>query len=338
MCFYKNILLIAGICIFASACSTAKPLISFEDERLQYREQVMNFLADSRFDELETEADKLRNNKARFSSGAPVLFDYYEGLNPMEDHSPSNERERRLQLLEEWQKQRPQSLTPLVPIIRAHLNLAWEARGGGWAKDVGQDRWPTFERELEISWELGQEALKKTTPDPGIYDSLLAVGTALGKPPHVLESLFQLGIRIDPGFDHLYIVMARNLLPWWNGSAEKLRAFAESVANRGDDLGKELYARIAAEALILYGTGDTRELTPMFSWERVRTGFDQLVKANPRSSFLLSVYCRLALTYGDKKTAELLFKKLDGQWSKDYIRLWASQESYDRARRYVMGK
>lgn len=97
--------------------TAAEGLTSFTGERQAYRHAISALLDAENFYELESRADSLRRDKPRFSSGAPVLFDFYEGLNPAGHHVPGSLRGRYHTLLERWQANRPTSLTPRVPLI-----------------------------------------------------------------------------------------------------------------------------------------------------------------------------------------------------------------------------
>jgi len=308
-------------------------LTCFADERQAFRRSVSSLLAAERFDELESKAEALRHGKPRFSSGAPVLFDFYEGLNPVSDHVARNERQRYHGLLEKWMAQRPTSLTPRIPLIREQMALAWESRGEGWAGTVTTDGWTGFEARSTEGWRLGNEALRMKLQDPALYDVLLALGVGLDKPRSELESLFAKGIALDPGFDHLYVVMSRYLMPRWHGTPQEFERLASRAASvTKGTLGDGLYARVAAEGLLLYGGGDFTTLSPALPWGRLKGAFADLDRAFPDSSLIVNVFCALALRYGDVATARSLFERIDGHWSADSSDVWRSRARFEAAR------
>jgi hypothetical protein len=266
-----------------------------------------------------------------------VLFDFYAGLNPTEKHVELTKRKALIDQLMKWKEEQPTSIIPRVALVGLHKGLAWEARGDTWAKDVNPEGWKFFKEELQIAWHIGNEALQLHPVDPVIYDVLLAVGIGLSLPRQQLDELFSKGISLDPEYEHLYVVMARNLMPRWHGSAEELEAFAISAAQRTEKtLGDGLYARIAAEGLALYGGGDFEELKPVFPWQRLRKGLEDLDMAYPNSSFILNTYCFLAVRYGDFSTARDLFGRLEGHWSKDSQEVWGNRTFFEQVRQWVL--
>ena len=328
-----------GLSLLASprGVEAADKLSSFADEREAFRREVSALLVAEQFDALELKAEALRQKKARFSSGAPVLFDFYEGLNPVSDHVPRSERQKCHALLEKWVAKRPTSLTPRIPLVREQMALAWESRGEGYAGAVTADGLRGFEANSTLGWNLGQEALRLKVKDPALYDILLALGVGLDKPRSELDSLLDKGIAVDPGFDHLYVVMARYLMPRWHGTPQEFAAFASRAASATQDsLGDALYARVAVEGLLLYGGGDFATMSPLFPWDRLRRAFVDLDKAFPGSSFIVNTFCALAVLYRDVATARSLFERIGDHWSSDSAEVWRTREWFDSSRAYAL--
>ncbi len=324
--------LVAGRGAGAPPAPVAPPLAVFEEERLAYRRSVLDLLSRGAFGELEAKARSLRSGRLRFSSGAPVLFDFYAGLDPAEEHVDRARREALTARLLEWKQKQPKSATPRVALVRLHSSLAWEARSARSAPNVTPEGWRGFQDELREAWSIGQDALRLEPLDPVIYDSLLAVGIGLELPRAELDQLFSRGIALDPEYEHIYVVMARNLMPRWHGSSIDLERLASRAADATRArLGDGMYARIAGEGLVLYGGGDFEELKSAFPWPRLKKGFDDLDQAYPNSSFILNSYCLVAMRYGDTATARGLFERLDGHWSKDSEQVWQSQARFEQA-------
>lgn len=213
------------------------------------------------------------------------------------------------------------------------MSVAWESRGQGWAASVAAEGWKGFETNSAKGWQLGEEAIRSRMEDPALYDVMLALGVGLNKPRSELESLFEKGTALDPGFDHLYVVMARHLMPRWNGTSEDFEAFASRASHRTKDkLGDVLYARVAAEGLLLYSGGDFLQLSPKIPWERLRSAFRDLDKAFPNSSFNVDAFCALAVRYGDVATARSLFARIGDGGSGDATEVWGTRARFEAAR------
>lgn len=319
-----------------AAVAAAETLTSFEDERQAFRRSVASLLLAERFDELESRATALRREKTRFSSGAPMLFDFYEGLNPIASHVPRDQRQNHHARLEKWQAQRPKSVTPRIPLIREQAYLGWESRGEGSAATVTAEGRQGLQSHGEKAWNLGQQALLVDVTDPALYDILLSLSVSSNRPRPELEAMFDKGIALDPGFEHVYVVMARYLMPRWHGTPEEFARFADrAAAMTKATLGDGMYARVAAEGLLLYGGGDFAALSPGLPWPRLKQGFLDLDKAFPDSSLIVNAFCYVALRYGDVETARGLFQRIGDHWSGDSTTVWRSRARFDALRARV---
>jgi hypothetical protein len=330
--------LAASVAIFiqSAAVASAGTLTSFEDERQAFRRSLASLLLAERFDELESRAAALRRQKTRFSSGAPMLFDFYEGLNPATGHVPRDQRQNHHVRLEKWQAQRPKSVTPRIPLIREEATLGWESRGEGSASTVTAEGRQGFQSHGEKAWSLGQQALLVDVTDPALYDILLSLSVSSNRPRPELEAVFDKGIALDPGFEHLYVLMARYLMPRWHGTPEDFARFADrAAATTKATLGDGMYARVAAEGLLLYGGGDFTALAPSLPWPRLKQGFLDLDKAFPDSSLIVNAFCYLALRYGDVETARGLFRRIGDHWSEDSTKVWGNRARFDALRARV---
>ncbi len=317
----------------AVATIEATRLVSVEVERAAYRQRLATVLLRADFEQLEKEAAQLRDRKTRLSSGASKLWAFYDALNPRADHVRPELRERFAALLWRWSQERPNSITPRIPLIAALAQPAEKPRSRVPGEVVRKTPAEDASGRLEAAWARGEEALKlPDLGDPGLYNVLLQVALARGQGPEVWEPLLRRCRELDPGFLRPYLEVAGSLMPGPGGSTETLERFASEAAARiSDALGDGLYARIAGEVLIVRRD----PLRPLdrraFDWERIKRGFADLDERFPRSSFNTNLFARLAVLYGDAETVAALFERLGNHWCSDSEALW-NREGYLQSR------
>jgi len=171
-----------------------------------------------------------------------------------------------LEEMDEWRQELPQSPTALVVLADIWINLAWEARGTGFANTVTPAGQAHFEERIAEARRLLEQAIERGAPDGQAFASLLVVAKAEGWTKAQTRKIVAAGSQLDPAYFAIYSSMAEYLLPRWHGEKGDIERFALETVNRlpGDD-GLDAYGHIAytihqyEPELLYYGRYD-REL------------------------------------------------------------------------------
>lgn len=126
--------------LLQSSEARAQPLIDFTKERLAFRQSVTALFEDGQVDALEEQARELCVKRPRFSSGTPVLFDFYEAFNPRSAHIPESAKAAYANRVLLWAESKPTSLVATMAAIKVAKYSAWKARGEGYANTVNRRR------------------------------------------------------------------------------------------------------------------------------------------------------------------------------------------------------
>ncbi|WP_316524432.1 hypothetical protein [Kitasatospora brasiliensis] len=122
-----------------------------------------------------------------------------------------------------------------------HVQWGWEARTGGWAKDVTEERWKLFHKRLDIAEEQLLEVAEREPSwhAPWSFLQRSALGASLG--PEVAACRFEAAVRRAPGIVGPYRTRLQQLSAKWGGSHEEMHEFARATmlaAPEGSQLGE----------------------------------------------------------------------------------------------------
>ncbi|MFH1369820.1 MAG: right-handed parallel beta-helix repeat-containing protein [Planctomycetota bacterium] len=289
-----------------------------------------------KFDQLEETADRLRSQKSTFSNGNIQLSYFYRCLDDSLDHSKQNE-DSSIELINAWIKAKPDSITPRIVLAYFYDRIAWNARGGGWAKDVSEESWVVFREYNQKAWEVSTEAEKIARKDPHFYETYLEIAKGLSKSDEVTEDLFEKGIAIDREYYPIYIERAFGLMPRWGGKRGELAAFAQRSADRiGGDAGEIMYARIVASVLRYLLNPSAESFDDIgFSCEEAKQGHIKILEKYPEATGYLNSYCLLACLCRDKDTAKTLFDRIGDGWDKS---VWRKEVHFNSYRDWAYGQ
>jgi hypothetical protein len=313
----------------ASACGSEPTSPS------QLKSQVLSLLLRENFNELERLADDFRRKKSRFSDGTWMLYSFYRALREPENRSSPQEWARHIDHLERWAKAKPKSVTTPVALETQGHDIAWRARGSGFAHTVTEEGWRLFAERLEKAREVLEEAEKLPPKDPEIYRAFLKVGQGQNWPREKYDAVFKKGAETEPDYHHLHAEKAQNLLPRWHGKPGELEKFAEEAANAAKNRdGGALYARIAVSVLWTAHHDDFFD-EYRFSRERMKRGFTEVEKQFPNSNLNLNRFCLLACLAGDRETARQLFQRIGNT---PMANIWKSEGRFEQWKKWAHGE
>ena len=122
-----------------------------------------------------------------------------------------------------------------VLLARAHIDLAWQDRGGGWASEVPEKGWQGFEAHLTKARSLLLQAWKEQPDLPEAAHFLITVATG-GVGGEDARFWFDRAVAVDFDFEAAYRALLWALRPRWGGSHQAMIAFGrECLATKRFD-------------------------------------------------------------------------------------------------------
>ena len=185
-------------------------------------------LLEGKYELLEGEIAVLIKEKRKETNGYSSVIAAYNRLTSLP--GPTNSSAQWVKQFETWAEQRPSS-----PIAQAALGIvldkyAWEARGGGWANTIIDERGKLFAERLLAARQHLEKACALDSADPAAPTTLIGVVKGLGLDREEMETQFQRAIKADDTLLQPYVEKMTCLLPKWGGSAEEALSFARSAA------------------------------------------------------------------------------------------------------------
>ncbi|MGW6912728.1 hypothetical protein ACWGB8_02720 [Kitasatospora sp. NPDC054939] len=152
----------------------------------------------------------------------------------------------------------PGSALPLLLSGARHIDWAWEARTGAYAKYVTEEQWKLFRERLLIAEDHLYRAaeLDPRMLAPWHLLQTTALGLSLG--PDVARHRFEAAVRRCPGHVGTHRARLQQLAAKWGGSHEEMHAFARAsmlAAPEGSPLG-ELVALAHIEHWLSLDSGE----------------------------------------------------------------------------------
>lgn len=194
------------------------------------------------------------------------------------------------------------------------INLAWKARGSGWAKDVTEEGWKGFRKHLGMAREALMKCWSLNKDRPEAAARMITVTMA----GHDTERLwFDRAVRAQMDYAPAYLTYGDAIDPKWGGSVEQQMNFLEECLKTGRfDTDVPLYyfymyRKIAGERKLAHWR-------TMFRKDKVHKNmrylFEQLMKEPGRSRQRKRIQTQWAIVEawcGDYEKAGALLDELD---------------------------
>ena len=294
---------------FTFALYTATGWAEFTNPRpmLRAADEYFAALMKGDFDKLERAAEEARSKDLRIADGQPVLAALYEGTagcpcaNSLTDELWQIRRSR----LEAWHSQFPRSVTARVARASFPVYYGWFARGNNYAGSVSPDGWKLFRERVEAG-RIALESLDASAKqDEGWYAAMISVALAQHWPPPRFDALYEEAAHRHPGYLPIHFNAGNYYAVQWYGSQEAYTRFVDHAVGLVDpQLGPELYARMnwsqGTNTMFRDGSAD---------WNRMKEGFEQMVRAYP-DSWNLNNFARFACIAGDWGTMNALADRI----------------------------
>jgi hypothetical protein len=299
----------------AGAAPTPKvPLQSYREERNDLRLEVMGLLEKDKIEELEALVTRLRKDKARYSNEDPKITTVYFALIDL----PAAVRDA---AMARWREKNPSST--VLPVLEGSL-LMYNALGKSGAEQT---------EGLEKAWGVLQDADARGIPDPVIYYDLIKICRYLSKTEADVDRLVERALKIDPDNVDTYAIATHFVYRRSKTTAEVV-AFVTATADRRKD--DALYAKLATYVTDLAGEGDRKGYA--FAWDRIRRGFQEILRRSPKSSWRWNEYLQEACAYRDREAAARAAAVLEGHWSDDSHYMWRYPLVLEKCTGWATGK
>ena len=303
-----------------------------EMKEFQYEKEIQLLLARDAFTELDAAADSARVSKDRVEGGTWKLFLFYgAAANPISGgRATSAEWNQHVAKLQNWITARPRSITARVALAETYINLAWKARGGGFADTVNAVAGQQFETLIQLAQKTLVDAADLPAKCPQWYFDMMEIARDQGWSKPQMRALFERAIAFEPAYYHYYRAYATNLLPKWNGEPGEVEAFAdESYRRIGGRQGAFVYFEIAS---VLYCTCSSPPVKPSLSWPTIQEGFAEMEDRYGATTLKLNRFAVLAYLYLDRDIARRTLERVKDQWDPS---VWRSKDSFNSARNWV---
>jgi WD40 repeat protein len=289
---------------------------------------------DADFDALETEFGAYRSRRVFVPTSDDALATAYETLfAPAAAQRTDLAWKSHFNMIDEWIKAKPTSVTPRIVQAGSLVKHAWEARGSGFAHTVTEKGFALFHERLQAARDALEKAIKLDPNDPEIYELVVHIGQGGLYSRKEVDQAVEKCRALAPDYAPLYTTMAVYLLPRWHGEPGELEKWVDSVTEAGTPLGDSLYARVAATVLRFErdGFGSRAES----EYARIKNGFDVLTERFPESTWVASQRAYFASMHHDLATAQEAFRQMDQLQALHPTSIWGTDEIYDRARRWA---
>jgi hypothetical protein len=213
------------------------------------------------------------------------------------------------------------------------VNLAWKARGGGYAFTVRDTGWAGFESALKRARDVLDTAATKRPM--GIEWHLVSQRVALGQGRSSEESqkLFEDAIACDSTCAYAYWQRADYLLPRWYGEPGEWEAWLErAVRPLPPDDADRVYSAVCVDMShfhrVLYREANV-------SWPRIRRGLLLSLQRHPKSQALLQEFAFNATLAGDFPTAHEMLRRTGPRYDPE---VWRSRRVFSDLYIYVQAQ
>jgi uncharacterized protein DUF4034 len=295
---------------------------------------IRGLLIQGRYDALDCIADAARANKTKFSGGFWKIHTIYAGLERPVDagaHATELDWNDHIDQLQRWISAKPNSVTARVALAQAYVDLAWEARGTGFANTVTDNGWKLVGERTHKAEEILKEANKLPTKCPEWYVTAQRLLQLQGTNKEELSALLGEAIACEPTYQYFYRLQAKSLAAKWYGDDGDEEAFVQQAADRlGGTDGDILYFQIASNIICPCNDGLNLKL---LSWPRMQKGFKALTDKSGPSLVNMNLFAYMATREIDPTLAKQTFDGIGDNWDPD---LWTTKSFFDQNKQWAI--
>lgn len=246
---------------------------------------------------LEKIADLIRSRQELNSSGYLQMHDFYYscGITGLDE----DEVQKRISFVRNWVKKYPQSSTAKILLAQILSDYAWEARGTGYANTVSREGWAQFSQRLKEAW-TQLEAVKNRPAD--WYRWALRVGLGEGWSRQRYEQIYSECRKKYPKVDEVIWSKAMWLQPKWHGELGESDALLNAELHKRSGVAADVFYT----QTVLAVDGASMATLDSLNWQRMRRGFEEIIRRYPKDDEMKASYLSHALAYNDPATLKAL--------------------------------
>jgi tetratricopeptide (TPR) repeat protein len=273
-------------------------------------------------------ADAARASKEKLPGGLWKLHYIYGQLNRPFTYTSDYDWNQHLDLLKQWTREKPNSVTAKVALASGYVAFAWYIRGGGFARTVPAANWKWFYERLARA----RDILLSVQPDcPKWYSVMQAIALGQGWDKPSYEKLFKGAVQDEPTWYEYYGQKAVFLLPRWHGGPGEMEAYVNSLAATQDTDNAIRYFLVNR----FVGSYDKYDkFRPVTSYPVFKRGFIELQKTHGATAYDVNWACFKALLSQDRSFARELLSQLD----QPDLQVWGTKQAFDGAKIFVEAK
>jgi hypothetical protein len=166
-----------------------------------------------------------------------------------------------------------------------YIQMAWIARGAGFANEITPQGWTGFSNNLAIADEALNKAWELDTKDERIPVQKMELAVAEEKPRSEMEMWFGRAMALDPNNSDACAEKLRYLQPIWYGSGPEMIAFGRECASNMDWGGTVPLTLVTAHLQIWQLMPDSEEKSNYWKqsevWVDVKSAYDRFFDLNP---------------------------------------------------------
>jgi hypothetical protein len=204
----------------------------------------------------------------------------------------------------------------------AYTEMAWHARGGGYANTVTSDSWKLFSQHLAVAEKALTKAWQLNTNEPRIAIAMMTVELGQGQGRDRMELWFHRAMELDPNNYDACNSKLGYLEPKWYGSVQDMLAFGrECVQNQqwGGHVPLILMdAHVAIQREFTEDSQKTNYWKQPNVWLDLKSAFDRFFELNPEEISWYHNYAWYAYQAGQWADLNALIPKL-GPVNFDYF-------------------
>ena len=196
----------------------------------------------------------------------------------------------------------------------ANIEMAWHARGSGWAYSVSDKGWEHFGERLAVAQEALEHAWKLYPKDPEIAHQMMTVMLGQGGGRDRMELWFDRAMALDPDD---YDACSRKLYylePKWYGSREDMIEFGRECVQNTNWGGRVPLVLVDAHWNYCRGYVDQSEQTNYWKqpgvWTDIKSAYDRFFQLNPDTTGYYEYYAWYAYQAEQWDTLNELIPKL----------------------------
>ena len=167
----------------------------------------------------------------------------------------------------------------------AYIEMAWHARGSGYANTVTKEEWKAFGDHLKTAQKALEKAWNLNPKDPRIATTMLTLELGQGKGRDRMELWFNRAMKLDPNnYDACYKKLYY-LEPKWYGSREAMLDFGRECVQNTNWAGRVPLVLADAHWGFCLGYIDKSEQTNYWKqpdvWPDIKSAYDRFFELNP---------------------------------------------------------